>query len=441
MKFLFIDRRLGLSYALCLLLLFPGYGAETTKQSFLGNSVTVKADHTVAIPGLDGILIVELPGGEPVTETPTVTPIPLPAWTHSKTFPEPMPTVSEMAIQVAFETIKKKPNGEPEEEDSVTVRLLGVELDKPAFTLTTDPDKGILTIGNDYTSTPTTPEVERSAHVRFIPKDFIESNSASISMGISSPDDDGGQVNIGSIDSSAFDSSGGIDPFKYLARTETLQNKDHDDPVLETQYIYFNLSFSGNTIFDAQETQAASILEVTNRFDFLYVGARIALDYSEEVAAGKAIDFVITKYGLGISEIPEYDPDLYDPAGSTDTIAGVVTGVRVGPLGFDSERTLAGLMIHEETHVNQTVFERSSAVTGKRTYGLWVASGRLLPLTSYDVSLIYLYVGVEQEAILNEQGSVVYLQHMSEGERANADNYWDEMEAIKTDLGAHGYTL
>jgi len=312
--------------------------------------------------------------------------------------------------------------------------LVEFDYDEPPFYAITDPNKAILSIGNNYTSSLAAADGDKSAHVRFIPEDFIESNASSFSMGISSPDNSNG-VDVGSVDSSA------VNPFKYVARTETLQNKSHDDPVLAAQYIYFDLSYEDKTVYDALNDSGSSFLEVTSRYEFLFYGSRIMLDHSEETAAGNAIDFVIRKYGLSITEVPEYDPDLTGVDGITDFIFGFVTGVRVSRSALQfGERLLASVMIHEESHVNQGASVLYSAGQGQTLYSLWKGSGYLILLSQSQVSQIYLLCAVEQEAILDQQESYIYNDHMSQSERNAVDSYWDKWETIKNELEQNGYT-
>lgn len=109
------------------------FGASTTTTSPKGNEVTVAADNTVAIPGHDDILIVSPIDQLPITIEPEVSFVPAPNWEHAETRPEPMratfsSTVNEVVIEVDFETVAKKQNGDPDDSETVTVRLLKMEV-------------------------------------------------------------------------------------------------------------------------------------------------------------------------------------------------------------------------------------------------------------------------------------------------------------------------
>lgn len=111
-------------------------GADTTVTSPKGNKVTVQDANLIAIPGHDDIMVVSPINQLPLNISPNVSFEEAPKWEWVETRPKPMEATfssnnHEVKVEVDFETKAKKQNGDPDDAETVTVRLLKVDVEVP----------------------------------------------------------------------------------------------------------------------------------------------------------------------------------------------------------------------------------------------------------------------------------------------------------------------
>lgn len=114
--------------ALCLI----GQAAEVTVKSGSGNSIKVSAGNTIADPDNDDTL---LAAKWPALITASVTPSPASGWVWKSTSPSPTQKqfdgnpATTLSISVTFVSLATKPNGEPDEEETLTAFIAMPKID------------------------------------------------------------------------------------------------------------------------------------------------------------------------------------------------------------------------------------------------------------------------------------------------------------------------